>query len=511
MKTALALFLLAALAVSASTKNILVVIADDFGIDSHSLYNTNPAASLPPTPTINALAARGVRFANACAYPVCSPTRAAMLTGRYAFRTGVTDVLTTPTQQGIYTNEVTLPELLAPTHRTGSFGKWHLGGGTTGPGSVGGWSHFSGSLPAAIGASATNFWLWTKTSNGISRANYSGYATTDNVNDAITWLGQQGTNRWFLWLGFNAPHTPYHLPPTNLCPHYAGLSGTATDLQQNPRRYFEAAVEAMDTELGRLLASVNTNETTILFLGDNGTAQRVIQPPYNIAGRAKDSLYEGGVRVPFIIAGPDIASPGRTSSEVVHVVDIFASVLEIAGVDVASALPPGLPNDSRSLVPILRNELFTPAEAAVLMEDSGATPAGSLTGRAARLAQYKLIRWDTGAEELYDLAADPTEATNLLTRPLAGAPQASLDQLRARLAAWTNTPKIHAEALTSSAFIADAGWFVNADFTLWRTADLATVNWVRVTNAAVQDRGDTIRLTDPQPSGGKAFYRVRQE
>ena len=145
------------------------------------------------------------------------------------------------------------------------------------------------------------------------------------------------------------------------------------------------------------------------------------------------------------------------------------------------------------------------------MEDSGATPAGSLTGRAARLAQYKLIRWDTGAEELYDLAADPTEATNLLTRPLAGAPQASLDQLRARLAAWTNTPKIHAEALTSSAFIADAGWFVNADFTLWRTADLATVNWVRVTNAAVQDRGDTIRLTDPQPSGGKAFYRVRQE
>ncbi len=140
-----------------------------------------------------------------------------------------------------------------------------------------------------------------------------------------------------------------------------------------------------------------------------------------------------------------------------------------------------------------------------------ANPAGSLTGRAARLAQYKLIRWDTGAEEFYDLAADSIEATNLLTRPLADAPQASLDQLRARLAAWTNTPKIHAEALASGAFIADAGWFVNADFTLWRTADLATVNWVRVTNAAVQDRGDTIRLTDPQPSGGKAFYRVRQE
>ena len=143
--------------------------------------------------------------------------------------------------------------------------------------------------------------------------------------------------------------------------------------------------------------------------------------------------------------------------------------------------------------------------------NSAATPAGSLTGRAARLAQYKLIRWDTGAEEFYDLAADSIEATNLLTRPLADAPQASLDQLRARLAAWTNTPKIHAEALTGGAFIADAGWFVNADFTLWRTADFASVNWVHVTSAAVQDCGDTIRLTDPQPSGGKAFYRVRHE
>src|SRR4026209_2125149 len=85
--------LLAVFSVSAATKNILVVIADDFGADSHSLYNTHPAASLPPTPPTTALAARGVRFANACAYPVCSPSRSAMLTGRYGFRTGVTTVL----------------------------------------------------------------------------------------------------------------------------------------------------------------------------------------------------------------------------------------------------------------------------------------------------------------------------------------------------------------------------------------------------------------------------------
>lgn len=511
MRTLLSLLLFVALSASAATKNILVVIADDFGIDSLALYNTHPAASLPPTPNIDALAARGVRFANACAYPVCSPSRSAMLTGRYAFRTGVNDVLDTPTVQGVYTNEVTLPELLSPTHRTASFGKWHLGGGATGPGVVGGWSHFAGSLPGALGMSVTNFWLWTKTTNGVSRANYSGYATTDNVNDALAWLGQQGTNRWFLWLGFNAPHTPYHLPPTNLCPHYAGLSGTATDLQQNPRRYFEAAVEAMDTELGRLLANINTNETTILFLGDNGTVQRVIQPPYNIAGRAKDTLYEGGVRVPFLIAGPDIASPGRVSSEVVHVVDVFASVLELAGVNAASVLPRGLPNDSRSLMPILRNEPFNPAEPAVLMEDAGVNPGGSFTGRAARLAHLKLIRWDTGAEEFYDLAADPLESTNLIGRSLSAAQQAGLDQIRGKLVVWANTPTIHAKALTNGAFSADASWFVNANFSLWRSTDLTTTNWIRVTNAITQDRGDVIRLTDPQPPTGKAFYRVEQQ
>ncbi len=199
-----------------------------------------------------------------------------------------------PTAQGLYTNEVTLPELLASTHRTASFGKWHLGGGATGPGVVVGWSHFAGSLQGGLGMNATNFWLWTKTTNGTSRANYSGYATTDNVNDALAWLGAQGTNRWFLWLGFNAPYTPYHLPPTNLCPHYAGLSGSATDLQQNPRRYFEAAVEAMDTELGRLLAGVNTNETTILFLGDKSGADTALCTHWNnqTTGIVNDEVFE---------------------------------------------------------------------------------------------------------------------------------------------------------------------------------------------------------------------------
>lgn len=504
-----AFFLLLALVAPANavTKNILLVIADDYGIDSQPLYNTNPAASFPPTPNIDALAARGVRFANAYAYSVCSPTRAAILTGRYGFRSGVTDVLDMTGAQGIYTNEFTLPEVLSPTLHCGSFGKWHLGGTATSPNSVGGWPQFSGALQGALGPNATNYFNWTKISNGVTRMNHPVYATTDNVNDALTWLGAQGTNRWFLWLAFNAPHTPYHLPPTNLCPHYAGLSGTAQSLQQNPRAYFEASVEAMDTEIGRLLANINTNETTVLFIGDNGTAGRVIQPPF-VSGRAKDTLYEGGVRVPFIAAGPDIVNPGRVSDAVVHVVDLFATILELAGVNAATALPRSLPNDSRSLVPILRDQTFAPAEPAVLLEDPSDLPAGTFFGRAARLGQYKLMEWTGVADEYFDLSTDPLEATNLLARTLSPTEQTNLDQLREKLAAWTNVPAIYSQSATGGVFTVDAGWFVNPNFSLWRNPDAATTNWLRLTNATVQNLGATMRLTDSQPPATRAFYRV---
>jgi arylsulfatase A-like enzyme len=497
-------------AAATATKNILLVIADDFGIDSHSLSNTNPAASLPPTPTLDTLAARGVRFANACAQPTCSPTRAAILTGRYGFRTGITTVLDSPGTQGVYTNEFTLPELLTATHRCGSVGKWHLGGAAAAPNAIGGWAHFSGSLQGGLGQNATNFYTWTKTSNGVTRMNHSGYATTDNVNDALTWLAAQGTNRWFLWLAFNAPHTPYHKPPTSLCPHYTGLSGTATDIQQNPRSYFEAAVEAMDTELGRLLAGIDTNETTVFFVGDNGTPGRVLQPPFN-APRGKDSLYEGGVRVPFIAAGPDIANPGRVSDAVVHVVDLFATILELAGLDPASVLPRSLPNDSRSLMPILRDEPFAPAEETVLMENSDTTAPNALPGRAARRGEYKLIQFNTGVEEFYHLASDPLEATNLLAGTLTGLQQANLNALRARLVAWTNVPVIYSQSLEGGVFSVEAGWFAGHEFSLWRNPDLATTNWTRLTNATTQNLGASVRLSDLQPPAGQAFYHVRQE
>lgn len=492
---------------AASSRNVLLVVADDLGADGLAFSNTNAAASLPPTPTLDALAARGVVFRQAYANPTCSPTRAALLTGRYGFRTGVTEVLDTPGVNGVWTNEFTLPEALAATHRCASIGKWHLGGNATGPNQAGGWPQFSGSTGGALGTGSGAYTSWTKVSNGVTRVGHTNYATKDNVDDALTWLAGQGTNRWFLWVAFNAPHSPFHKPPANLAPAYAGLSGTALDIQQNPRPYYEAAVQALDTELARLLAAIDTNQTTILFLGDNGTPARVIQPPF-ASPRGKDSLYEGGVRVPFLIAGPEVVNPGRVSDAVVHAVDVYATVLELSGVS-ASVRPSALAFDSRSLVPVLLNQPFAPAEDAVLMQNSGAQQEAQ-SGRAARRGRFKLIEFTGGTEEYYDLETDPLEATNLLTRVLTTEQSGALASLRARLDAWVNVPNVVTQHLATR-FEAEVGWFANATLGLWRTPVLEPASWSRVTNAVVEDRGTVFRLSDPTPPSGQGWYRVRSD
>ena len=114
MKPLRFLALMLALGMTASaSNNILLIIADDYGIDSSSLYNTSPAATLPPTPNIAALAANGVRFTGAYGYPTCSPSRSAMLTGRYGFRTGTGDVVSAAANNSLTAAEFTLPEAFA--------------------------------------------------------------------------------------------------------------------------------------------------------------------------------------------------------------------------------------------------------------------------------------------------------------------------------------------------------------------------------------------------------------
>jgi arylsulfatase A-like enzyme len=433
----------------AKSPNILLIIADDLGADSFPLTAVS-GASLPPMPHLTALKNSGVLFDKAYSHPVCSPARASMLTGRHPFRTGIGAQLEGATSPQLQASEFTLPEAFAAHSSVGyslaMFGKWHL---TAGPGTndtprtIGGWPHFAGSISGAL----PDYLAWTKVTNGVSSAS-STYATTDAVNDTISWISAQGDSPWFAWVALNAPHSPYHQPPLDL--HSYDAAATTN------RNQYEAMCEAMDTELGRLLAGVDLADTTVIFIGDNGTPAAVIQPPYS-AAHSKGTLYEGGVRVPLLIAGNGIASPNRTSSRPVHAVDLYATILELAGIDLSTTQPAENPIDSVSLMPILKN---TPdVSRQVFIEQFSSTLSTTVSGQGViDEAGYKLLQFDDGHEEFYRTGNDPNEATSLLGSSITAADQAAYAALKLELAAAQDISPPNSP-LISSWFVENSGQY----------------------------------------------------
>ena len=495
--------LLTAIMVSACmADNVLLIIADDFGTDSQSLYNTTPGATAP-TPNINSLAASGIRFTNGYACPVCSPTRACILTGRRGFRTGVGDVVAAGS--ALTADELTLPEVITAAGSLGiqsaCFGKWHLSDGTPAavrnlPNTIGGWPHYAGSTSGAL----TSYTSWMKTTNGTN-ANVTTYATTDVVNDAVAWINSRNTANqpWFAWVAFNAPHAPFHNPPASL--HSYGAS-PATNLLK-----YRAAVESMDTEIGRLLLAINPANTNVIFIGDNGTPGQVIQSPYDNS-HAKDTLYEGGTRVPFIIKGPAVVTSGRTDDSLVHVVDLFSTILDLAGVPI----PTNVTLDSKSLVSILTDQPDS-TRTRVYNEQFDIT-APTTGGRALRDDRYKLIRLNNGSDGFHDLLTDPAETTNLLAggpAAMTATQQTAYYRLRFNFGAYQESEPVSplSHAFNASGFSLTVPDNPSAVMSLWQSSDLDY--WAPVNNATSLSSSGTTTFTAPTPLPEKAFFSVLSE
>lgn len=412
-------------------QNVLLVIADDLGTDYCGFYED--AQDTANMPHVRSLLGRGVRFTNAWSNPNCSPTRAGMLTGRYAFRTGVGTAISGPDYTELDTSETTIGKLLknaAPvTYATANIGKWHLNQQTNQSliyPNLMGYDHYSGNFLGEI----PDYYEWKKVVDGASPVTVTNYATTETVNDAINWLDEvDGSQPFFLWLAFNAPHTPFHLPPDSL--HTVpGLTGTQMHINQNPKSYFRAMTEAMDSEMGRLLLWLDQqgqlDSTNIIFIGDNGNLKRVSQIPDTTQG--KGTIYEYGVHVPFIIAGPAVASPGRVSEALVSTPDLFATILEMAGFDGwPSEIPANKPVDSRSLLPILKNQ-STAVRDWNFTEQFNPQPDPD-DGKAIRNLAYKLLHFDDGHQEFYHLPTDPIEQTDLLLQSLNAEAASNYDYL----------------------------------------------------------------------------------
>ncbi len=397
------------LAVPAQARdNFLVVVLDDVGVDKVGVYSDDIAyghlgegATPAPTPTIDGLAADGVLFRNAYTNPACAPTRAATLTGRYAFRTGIG----MPEMASLPVSETLLPEVLAATHLNAAFGKWHIGpNGDLSHPNTSGFDHFAGALQGAI----PNYENWPKVTNGVSNGNVLTYATTENVDDAIAEITGFGEDEWFVWLAFNAPHTPFHAPTPIL--HTQTLSG---DPDLTPVPHYIAALEALDSELSRLLLAIPSSilaDTTIIVFGDNGTPRQAVETPF-VANRAKGTMYEGGINVPFIVKSPHIPATekGKESLALVQTVDIFATLAEIAGTT-------SLAEDSVSIVPHLLNPGLASLRQCAYAESFTPNGFGPYTEeeRTAVGERYKLI-WRNGVyEEFFDLDFDAFEGANLL-------------------------------------------------------------------------------------------------
>lgn len=424
-------------------QNVLLIIADDLGIDASECYGMT--GNIASTPNIRALCEAGVVFENAWVTPTCSPTRATMLTGRYPLRHGVG----APVGGGnpsLGNGETTLPGVLGNHPQWdvahANIGKWHLTAGMnalSAPNDFG-WGHYSGIFSGAV----PDFFNWTKTVNGVQES-VSNYATTELVDDAIGWIGaQEAQSRpWVLWLAFNAPHTPFHVPPAGLHTQTLGVEGACPAGQD--ATCYRAAIEAMDAELGRLLGTLSPEvraRTHIIYLGDNGSPTQVAQSPVP-AMRAKGTLFEGGVRVPFIVAGPAVVAGGRSVDAIIDGSDVFGTVLELAGMSlttVASLLPVGTTTDSVSIVPYLQNPTQAPLRDWVVTELHASVAGDDRPGRAIRDDRFKLILFEDGREALYDLGADPWESEELITLGLGLEAQASYDTLKAVLQGLLATP-----------------------------------------------------------------------
>lgn len=422
--------LLCALSVCSAQQNVILIIADDLGTDYCGFYED--AVDTANMPNIRALLSRGVRFSNAWAAPTCSPARATILTGRHSFRTGVGTAISGAEYTDLDTSEITIPKLLRSAsplnYATACVGKWHLNQRTPeklNHPSVFGYDYYAGNFLGEL----TDYFNWNKITNGVASTS-TAYATTQTVDDAVTWLTTLPTNKpFFLWVAFNAPHTPFHAPPSTL--HTVpGLTGAPGHITQNPKLYFKAMTEAMDTEAGRLLKWLRDNNrldnTNIIFIGDNGNTKRVSQIADTSHG--KGTIYEYGLHVPFVVAGPAVTNPGRTSGALVSIVDIFATTLEMCGFQSwQGSIPANRPVDSRSLMPIL-----TDREATVrrwIFSEQFKPISDAEDGKAIRNMDYKLIRFDNGREEMYYLAVDRNEATNLLLQSLNAIEQSNYNEL----------------------------------------------------------------------------------
>jgi arylsulfatase A-like enzyme len=413
---------------AAAPPNIVLIFADDLGVNDLGCYGRTEHE----TPRLDALAAEGMRFT--CAYtaqPICSPSRAALMTGKCPARLHLTNFLhgradaasqrlLQPTIEGqLPLEETTIAEWLRGAgYATGLFGKWHLGGG--------------GFLPAEQGFDVV-MTPPQDTRPGAEDGGKSEYAITKAAADFIT------ANRdrpFFCYVPHNNPHIP--------------LAARQALVEKYGKTFYPtyaAMIETLDDAVGRLVRTIDdlglADNTIVIFTSDNGGLHSPepdgVPATHNTPYRAgKGFLYEGGLREPLIIRWPGVIRPGSTVDTPVVLSDLVPTLLEAAGIDVAKTVGP---LDGTSILGLLEGGSLP--ERPLFWHFPNYTNQGGRPAGAMRQGNWKLIeQFEDGALELYDLSSDIGEARNVAAEhgERASAMQRELAAWRTRVGAQMGRP-----------------------------------------------------------------------
>jgi arylsulfatase A-like enzyme len=448
---------------TADRPNFLFVIIDDLGWKDTGVYGS----WFYETPNIDRLAAEGVRFSQFyTASPVCSPTRASIMTGKYPARVKITNWIggeqdgrlrQAEYRRALPLEETTIGDVFKEAgYTTGYIGKWHLGGVAHLPQSQG--FDYNVAVNHA-GQPGSYFYPYRSermpTTNvpDLADGTVGEYLTDRLTDEALRFVETHRRGPFLLVLSHYAVHTPLQskedlrdkyrgkaerLPPAS-GPPFQPEGDRAHTKQHQDHAVYAGMVESTDQSVGRLLDKLDelglAERTVIVFVSDNGGLSTLINrntgmPTANVPLRAgKGWLYEGGIRAPMIIKWPEVTLGSRLIDEPTISNDILPTLLEIAGIDDTLA-----PLDGTSLVPLLRGSGAIPPRSLFWhfphYHGSGNTPTAAI-----RDGDYKLIEWlEDGRVELYDLVGDLSE-----TRDLAAELPDLTATLRSKLRAWRDS------------------------------------------------------------------------
>lgn len=445
-------FLLLSLAASLfaqgpSKPNVVFILADDLGWADLGVYG----ADLHQTPNLDRFAASGVRFTQAyTASPVCSPTRASILTGKHPARLHLTiwreSAHTPPTNRPLLTprtmdhlplDEITLAEVFRDAgYRTAHVGKWHLGRAEQYPQTQG----FDYNVGGTLWGAPQTFWYPYSGDRHFREPRYvphledgqTGEYLTDRLTDeAIEIIERHRAEPFYLQLWYHTVHTPIEGKP-DVVQRYQSKIRSGMN-HQNAE--YAAMVESLDENVGRLLKKLDelglSDNTIIVFSSDNGGFINEYEGTKVTSNHplrsGKGSVYEGGVRVPTMIRWPGVTKPGGVSDQPVSSVDFFETLLAMTG----APKPSGLRTDGVSLVPLLRDPQAKLDRAALFFHYPHYYPTTTPVS-AVRAGDWKLLEYyEDSRLELFNLADDPGEANDLAKRE----PERA-QALRKRLREW---------------------------------------------------------------------------